>query len=366
MRKTLFLILTLFAVFTTVDARSKKDQDRALIDKVAMWQIDHQTKVKHHDLAWTNGVLFRGMVEWADYTQDSRYYDFLMQIGKKHRWGFLKRLYHADDLVIAQMYIRMYEKYHDPVMIQPTIARVDSIVAKPSKARLWLGAKNWSERWSWCDALFMAPPVYAKMYMLTNDRKYVDFMNQEYKATYNYLFDKEKQLFYRDHRYFGKKEANGERVFWGRGNGWVLGGLCEILQALPRNNMHREFYQDLFVRLSNRMASLQGEDGYWHASLLDPKSYPSPETSATGFIVYALAYGVNEGLLDKEQMIPVIKKGWEALVKAVEKDGKLGYVQPIGADPKKVTREMTEVYGVGAFLLAGNQMYKLVSTHLSK
>ena len=92
------------------------------------------------------------MVEWADYTQDSRYYDFLMQIGKKHHWGFLKRLYHADDLVIAQMYIRMYEKYHDPAMIQPTIARVDSVVAKPSKARLWLGAKNWSERWSWCDA----------------------------------------------------------------------------------------------------------------------------------------------------------------------------------------------------------------------
>ena len=105
MRKTLILILTLFAVFTTVDARSKKDQDRALIDKVAMWQIDHQTKVKHHDLAWTNGVLFRGMVEWADYTQDSRYYDFLMQIGKKHRWGFLKRLYHADDSTDVYPYV---------------------------------------------------------------------------------------------------------------------------------------------------------------------------------------------------------------------------------------------------------------------
>ena len=78
-----------------------------------------------------------------------------------------------------------------------------------------------------------------------------------------------------------------------------------------------------------------------------------PETSATGFIVYALAYGVNEGLLDKTVMMPAIEKGWKALVKAVEKDGKLGYVQPIGADPKKVTREMTEVYGAGAFLLAG-------------
>lgn len=97
-----------------------------------------------------------------------------------------------------------------------------------------------------------------------------------------------------------------------------------------------------------------------HASLLDPDSYPSPETSATGFIVYALAYGVNEGLLDKTVMMPAIEKSWQALVKAVEKDGKLGYVQPIGADPKKVTREMTEVYGAGAFLLAGNQIYKMV------
>lgn len=82
MRKTLILIVTLFTVFSAVDAKSKKDQDRTLIDKVAMWQLNHQAKVKHHDLAWTNGVLFRGMAEWADYTQDSRYYDFLMQIGK--------------------------------------------------------------------------------------------------------------------------------------------------------------------------------------------------------------------------------------------------------------------------------------------
>ena len=101
-------------------------------------------------------------------------------------------------------------------------------------------------------------------------------------------------------------------------------------------------------------------DGFWHASMLDPASYPSPETSATGFIVYALAYGINEGLLDKDIYLPVVEKGWKALVSAVETDGKLGYVQPIGADPKKVTRDMTEVYGVGAFLLAGNQIYKLI------
>ncbi len=234
----------------------------------------------------------------------------------------------------------------------PTLARTEFVINHPSASTLELDYRNMAslERWSWCDALFMAPPVYAKMYMLTDDWKYIEFMNREYKATYDYLFDKEEKLFYRDHRYFNQKEANGTKVFWGRGNGWVLGGLCEILQTLPRNNMHRQFYQDLFITLSDRIIQLQGKDGYWHSYLFD-------ETKAK--IVYALAYGVNEGLLDKATFMPAIEKGWKALVKAVEKNGKLGYVQPIGADPKKVTREMTEVYGVGAFLLAGNQIYKM-------
>ena len=107
------------------------------------------------------------------------------------------------------------------------------------------------------------------------------------------------------------------------------------------------------------MAHLQSPDGYWHASLLDPASYPSPESSATGFIVYALSYGINAGLLDKQSFLPIVEKGWKALVDAVNVEGKLGYVQPIGADPRKVTRNMTEVYGVGAFLMAGCEIYKI-------
>ena len=119
----------------------------------------------------------------------------------------------------AQMYIRMYEKYHDPVMIQPTIARVDSIVAKPSKARLWLGAKNWSERWSWCDALFMAPPVYGQLNKLYPEKNYLDFMDREFREATDSLYDADAGLYYRDRRYIPKKEKNGEKVFWGRGNG---------------------------------------------------------------------------------------------------------------------------------------------------
>ena len=166
--------------------------------------------------------------------------------------------------------------------------------------------------------LFRSPPVYAKLYALTQNKKYLDFMNKEYKVTYDFLYDKDELLFYRDWRYFDKKEANGKKVFWGRGNGWVLGGLAEILQVLPKEESSYDFYKQLFVTLATRVAELQSPDGYWHASLLDPASYPSPETSATGFIVYALAYGVNEGLLDKASFMPVIEKGWKALVDAVE------------------------------------------------
>ena len=150
-----------------------------------------------------------------------------------------------------------------------------------------------------------------------------------------------------------------QSAFWGRGNGWVLGGLVEILKELPKKDKNRKFYEELFVKLATRVAGLQHPDGFWHASLLDPASYPSPETSCTTFIVYSIAYGINEGLLDKEIYLPVMIKGWNALVSAVEPNGKLGYVQQIGADPKKVTRDMTEVYGVGAFLMAGNEIYKM-------
>lgn len=338
-----------------------------MMKRVADWQIANPNKeAEHDDLDWTHAALYMGMVDWAGLVEtedgDDAYYKWLLRIGKRNHFQVGKWMYHADFIAVGQPFIDLYIKYGDMKMIAPVMARANWVVEHPAKTTLELDYAHMEtlDRWSWCDALFMAPPVYAKLYTLTKEKKYLNFLNREYKATYDYLFDKDEKLFYRDRRYFGKKEANGRKVFWGRGNGWVLGGLAEILQVLPPKSSSYKFYKELFVTMTTRIAQLQSSDGYWHASLLDPDSYPSPETSATGFIVYALAYGVNEGLLDRETFMPVIERGWKALVDAVEPDGKLGYVQPIGADPRKVTREMTEVYGVGAFLLAGCQVYKLV------
>ncbi len=368
MKKLFFFAF--FFLITATPAAAQPDFDKAaiksIVKRVADWQIANPNKgAEHDDLDWTHAALYMGMLDWAELAEreegNDSYYQWLLRIGKRNHFQVGKWMYHADFIAVGQPFIDLYIKYGNKKMIAPVMARANWVVENPATTTLELDYKNLEtlDRWSWCDALFMAPPVYAKLYALTKDEKYLNFLNREYKASYEYLYDQEENLFYRDRRYFAKREANGKKVFWGRGNGWVLGGLAEILQVLPPDEPSRAFYRDLFTALATRVAGLQSEDGYWHASLLDPASYPSPETSATGFIVYALAYGVNEGLLDKAAFKPVIEKGWRALTDAVEPNGKLGYVQPIGADPRKVTREMTEVYGVGAFLLSGCQIYKM-------
>ncbi len=139
-----------------------------------------------------------------------------------------------------------------------------------------------------------------------------------------------------------------------------MGGLVSILQELPKDSKYRPFYEQLFIEMAAKVAACQGETGFWHASMLDHGSYPNPETSSSSFFCYALTYGINAGLLDKTKYTPKVTKAWQALVSAVFADGKLGWVQPIGENPKNVTAEMTEVYGVGAFLLAGTEILKLI------
>lgn len=334
--------------------------------QVANWQIKdypNNKYAKNEPCGWIAGVLYIRMFDWAKLSGDKIYYDWLQKIFNRQNWQVANRMYHADDICVAQTYIDFYNEEKNENMLKPTIARTDWVLNNPSNGSMDLdyNKANTIERWTWCDALFMAPSVYTRLYTLTSNRKYMHFADSEFRATYNHLYDKNEKLFYRDSRYIGKKEANGKNIFWGRGNGWVIGGLVEILKTLPAGDTEfRPFYLKLYKEMSERLAKLQGKDGYWHASLLDPNSYPSPETSATGFIIYGLAYGINQGYLPIDKYLPIVKKGWEALVAAVEPEGKLGWVQPVGADPKKVTRDMTELYGTGAFLMAACEVYKLI------
>lgn len=342
----------------------KKEDVLKVGNKVADWQIGYFPKQgsSSDPTSWLNGALYMGMMDWADLTGDKKYDEWLNKLFNKLRWQPGPRMYHADDICIGQTYLDMYRKHKKKGMFQPTEARAEWVVNHPSEGEMHLnyGKSSSLERWSWCDALFMAPPLYARLYALTGDKKYMEFSHKEFQVTYDKLFDKDEHLFYRDANYIGKKEANGSKIFWGRGNGWVLGGLVEMLKELPKDDKtYRPYYKDLFVEMCNRIVDLQSKDGFWKASLLDPGSYPSPETSATGFITYALAYGIEQGLLPRDKFLPAVKNGWKALVDSVAEDGKLCWVQPVGSDPKHVSKENTEVYGVGAFLMTASEVYKL-------
>jgi len=339
---------------------------KAVLKAVADWQI--KTPLTHDPADWTNAALYAGMVEWASISGNSTYYEWLKTISDKNNWSYMRRdnplaKYHADDYCVGQTYLELYRKYGDKKMITPLREYFDQIIKNPAKGSLKFENTDsyWStQRWSWCDALFMGPTVWAKMAGITGKKKYLNFMFSEYKATTDYLYDKDEHLWFRDSNYFTKKEANGEKVFWGRGNGWVFAGLPVIIRELPLKYENRDFFVKIYKEMAARLLSLQSADGFWHASLLDPASYPNPEMSATAFFVYGMAWGVNNGILDRQTYLPAIVKGWKSMVTSVWPDGKVGFIQPIGADPKSVTRDMTEVYGAGGFLMAGTEIIRLI------
>ncbi|MBT8043818.1 MAG: glycoside hydrolase family 88 protein, partial [Verrucomicrobiae bacterium] len=323
--------------------------------------VKRYTTQNWHDLDWHNAALYAGMNQWRQVAKDPKYRNWLKMIGNRNGWKLHKRPYHADDHAVGQFYLSLYQETKSKKMLEPTQKHFDWILDNPKTGSLmWGKDTDCHNRWGWCDALFMAPPVWARLAKITGDRKYLDFMHQEYMATYNLLWDKDEHLFWRDSSFFKKREANGKKVFWARGNGWVFGGLALMIPDLPKDWEHRDFYIKLYQQMAAKLKTIQRRDGTWSMGLLGgEKGYPIKETSGTSFYVFGLTWGINNGYLDKKQYTPVVTRAWHTLTQCVRPDGLLGYVQPVGAAPGDSYPDKSEVYGVGAFLAAGTEMYRL-------
>jgi unsaturated rhamnogalacturonyl hydrolase len=311
---------------------------------------------------WVQGTFFLGLADYAQATGQLRYQDPLIKIAREEEWRLGKRLYHADDHLVGQVYMDIAKRAGDANALVPLRSSFDQILAKQSNSQMMHPDKEGdppcSERWCWADALFMAPATWWRLSGVTGDSRYANFGDKEFWVTHDLLFDKEAKLFYRDSRFFARRGEDGEKLFWSRGNGWVYGGLVNVLRAMPKSDPRRAQYVTLFQQMSDALIKSQTDEGLWRASLLATSKTP-PETSGTGFFVYGLAWGVNEGLLTGDKYRSAAQRGWRGLATNVDETGKLGYVQQIGDRPTDVRPDDHQFYGVGALLLAAGQMLKL-------
>jgi len=322
----------------------------AAIRKVADWEL--QRSQPYFGNEWTWSVLYTGFMAASNATGDSKYSDAMLEVGKKFNWQLRSHLPNADDQSIGQTYTELYMQKHDPTMIASTRSDLDDLIAHENDPSPRIP-------WWWCDALFMAPPLWARMNSITHDGKYLDYIDREWWKTSQLLYDPQEHLYFRDATYHGKTEPNGKKMFWSRGNGWVLAGFVRLLQYFPKDDPRREKYVQQYKEMAAKLIALQGKDGLWRSGLLDPDYYVLPENSGSALIAYGLAYGVNEGILGRKVYASAVESAWKGLLSHVYADGRLGCIQQVGAAPAFYKPTSSFIFGVGGFLLAGSEVDRM-------
>jgi rhamnogalacturonyl hydrolase YesR len=321
---------------------------KAIVSKVAKYELMQLGATPDND--WINATFYAGLMAAYRTTQDQTMLDAARSWSVAHQWdlhGMNSQPRNGDNQACTQTYDEIF--LTDPTtsnnfMLTKAEGAFDGMIAAPQPGRV---------DWWWCDALFMAPPAVARLGAATKQNKYFDFLDTMWFDTKTFLFDPVQNLFWRDSTF------KNTDTYWARGNGWVVAGIPRVLDYLPQNDAKRGDYIQVFKALVGSIVKLQGSDGLWRANLLHPNTFPNPETSGSGFFAFGLAWGIANGVLDRDTYLPAVQKAWTGLVGAVDMNGRLGYVQNVGAAPAAAMANETHPYGVGAFLLAGEQITKL-------
>ncbi len=335
---------------------------RKYADPTAVMPYYSRKKVYESNI-WTRAVYYEGLMALYSIYPENRYYDYAWRWADFHKWGMRKdntATRNADNYCCSQTYIDLYELTPEPRMLTKTIASMNMLVNTPQ-----------IDDWTWIDAIQMGMPVLTKLGRLKGDARYFEKAWEMYSWSRNTLagglFNTKEGLWWRDKDFVPPyKEPNGRNCYWSRGNGWVAAALVRVLQDLPADEPHRAAYVADLQAMCKALKACQREDGFWNVSLHDESHFGGKESTGTALFVYGMAWGINNGVLDRKEYLPVVVKAWNALVsEAVHPNGFLGYVQGTGKEPKDgqpVKYDSVpdfEDFGTGCFLLAGSEVYKL-------
>lgn len=373
-----FLLFLLFSLPLSAKTWTA-DQVKELITRVnTYWQQNNKAETRSF---WDPAAYHTGNMEVYKLLKDDKQLDYTRRWAYHNNWSGAteadpSRWKYANygegkDYVLFGDWQVCFQTYIDLYNLAIANGGTDAdnyFMVKRAKEVMHYEAysKN-DDYWWWSDALYMVMPVMTKMYKLTGDVQYLDKLYENLLYSDRIMLDQETGLYFRDARYVypNHKSVNGKKDFWARGDGWVLAGLAKVLQDLPKDYKHYKFFVDKFQRLADIVAKTQQKEGYWTRSILDPNHAPGPETSGTAFFAYGIMWGVNNGFLAKKDYKKCIDRAWQYISEtAVQADGKVGYVQPIGdrAIPGQTVDANSQAnFGVGAVLLAACEYYRYIN-----
>lgn len=365
----LFAIVCLATACTSETPIANKEEVKAIILEVNdYWQANNKAELRSF---WDHAAYHTGNMAAYEITKKEEYINYSIAWAEHNQWKGAKsddkenwkyRYGETDDFVLFgdwqicfQTYIDLYNlaEEKDSIMISRAIEVIEYQMSTDKK-----------DYWWWADGLYMVMPVMTKLYHLTNEEVYLDKLFEYFSYAKSIMYDEETGLFFRDARYVypEHKSVNGLKDFWARGDGWVFAGLAKVLQDLPENHEHKALFVDIYKKMAASLKLAQQVEGYWTRSILDANHAPGPETSGTAFFTFAFLWGINNGVLSEEEYLPVVVKSWNYLsTTALNENGKVGYIQPIGerAIPgQQVDENSTADFGVGAYLLAASELYK--------
>jgi rhamnogalacturonyl hydrolase YesR len=204
------------------------------------------------------------------------------------------------------------------------------------------------------DDLYMIAPYWCRKAELLEDPKWLDRAIEESLHYFDYLWDKEDKLM---NPLWLQKRKGPFGLYWGRGNGWYIMAITDLLTFIPQDHPKRAELLTDYRSFIEGIVFRQGEEGLWHQILDKPDSYR--ETSCSGMFTYCILKGINEEWLD-DSYFHAAKKGWKGLLSVVNENNELTGVCPpsdISEDPNYYLKgrapRVHDQHGIGPFLLAG-------------
>ena len=357
------------AVTADLEALVQRSFVKSLMERVMTSQEnDYGGNVQ---IDWQAGTYYTGVFAAYLATGEPGFRQAAIGWGNAANWKIGPRPFYADDLCMGQTMLDLYLEDRNPTYVKDLISVMDAYFGKKilTASDVHSHRDQRAERpmrgralWWWCDALYMAPPVLARMHAATGEQRYLDLLHELYWDSYEFLFDEHSSLFFRDADFIPADRATAlerDKRFWSRGNSWVYAGLVRVLDYLPENDPHRGRYLDLFQRLTRKLITLQRPDGLWSSWLNRPDLEQSPEVSGSSLFTYGLLAGVSRGWLDRRSYLPPALRAWRGLTGKLGIDGQLGFAQLVDSAPGPVRPESSIDYTQGAFLLAASELYTL-------